>query len=79
MRRDWSVLRFCEVSGTGKRGREDDEESESEEGLEGVSFESECEPNPELEGSESTESADSELDDERLLLLEEEESVSLLA
>ncbi len=79
MRRDWSVLRFCEVSGTGERVSEDDEEGESEEGLECVSFESECEPDPELEGSESAELAESELDDERLLLLEEEESVSLLA
>lgn len=64
------------MSRTGERVREDDEEGESEEGLECVSLESECESDSELEGPES---AESELDDERLLLLDEEESVSLLA
>lgn len=76
MTRDWSVLRFWEVSGIGERLREEDEEGESEDGLERGSFEPECEPDSELEGSES---AESELDEERSLLLEEEESVSLLA
>lgn len=77
MRRDWSVLRFCEVSGIGERVTEEDEDGESE-GLERVSFESEWEPDSELEGSESSESPESELDDEGSLLLEEEDSVSLL-
>ena len=74
------MLRFCDVRGIGERVNEDEEDGESEEGLEPA----DSEPDSELEGSSSLDSdsdseSEPELSEEASLLLEDDDSVSLAA